>query len=349
MFSRDLCQRFVEAMPHSRLMNLYGMSEVAADAAWYDTSLTSHASLGVPIGRPITNTHIYLLDRYLQPVPVGVPGEIHIGGAGLARGYLNRPALTAEKFIPHPFSAEPGVRLYKTGDRARYLPDGNIECLGRIDYQVQIRGFRVELGEIESMLEQHPAIRQAIVIAREDVPGDTRLVAYCVAQQEPVPTVSTLRGFLQAQLPDHMIPTAFMWLEAMPRTPSGKVDRRALPVPDRARPPLEDVFAAPRTPWEMLLAEIWQEVLTVDEIGVYDNFFDLGGHSLLSMRVIASIEKRTGLRLNPRELIFQTLGQLASACAARVTLPQTPPPVRCTSRVWQMLKRVFSRRAGENI
>ena len=214
-----------------------------------------------PIGSPIANTQIYLLEGTLNPVPVGVPGELYIGGEGLARGYLNRPELTAQKFIPNPFSNSPDARLYKTGDLARYLPDGNIEYLGRIDSQVKIRGYRIELGEIEETLRQHSAVRDAVAIARDDGSGNKRLVAYLVLNQDKLPSISNLRAYLQEKLPEYMVPAAFVMLESLPLTPNGKVDRKALPAPDRDRPELEEAFAAPSTAIEKILAEIWAHVL----------------------------------------------------------------------------------------
>ena len=197
------------------------------------------------IGRPIANTQVYVLDQHLQPVPIGVPGEVYLGGHGLARGYLHRPELTAEQFMPHPFSDEPGARLYKTGDLARYLPDGNLQFLGRVDHQVKLHGFRIEPGEIEAGLEQHPAVRQAVVLAREEEPGDTRLVAYVVPRQEPPPTSSALRSFLQQKLPSYMVPSAFVLVNALPLTPNGKLDRRALPAPAQTRSKLPDTSLPP--------------------------------------------------------------------------------------------------------
>jgi aspartate racemase len=266
-----------------------------------------------PLGRPIANTQIYLLDACLQPVPVGVPGELYIGGANVARGYLKRPELTAENFIPDPFGNEPGARLYKTGDMARYLPDGNIEFLGRIDHQVKIRGFRIELEGIEAELEQYPAVREGVVLAREDVSGQKHLVAYVVLNQKQTLTITDLRSFLQAKLPDHMLPSALVLLKALPLTPHGKVDRRALPAPDRVRPELEGTFVAPRTPVEERLAGIWAKVLGLEQVGIHDNFFELGGHSLLIVRLFAQIEKTFGKRL-PLATLFQapTVEQLAS-------------------------------------
>lgn len=230
-----------------------------------------------PIGRPITNTQIYLLDAYLQPVPIGVPGELYIGGASLARGYLNHPVLTAEKIVPDPFSDKPGVRLYKTGDLARYRADGNIEFLGRIDNQVKIRGFRIELGEIEAVLTQYPTVLETVVVAREGMLGDKRLVAYIVHQHEQAPTITELRNFLREKLPEYMIPSIFLLLPALPFTPNGKIDRRVFPALDQARHNLDHAFVAPRTPVELVLATLWSEVLGLKRVGVHDNLFELGG------------------------------------------------------------------------
>lgn len=230
-----------------------------------------------------------MLDANLRPVPVGVPGELHIGGAGLARGYLNRPELTAESFIPNPFSYGSGARLCKAGDLARYLPDGNIEFLGRLDHQVKIRGFRIELGEIEAVLGQHPDVRETAVLAREGKPGDKRLVAYVVPRDVQVPAIIELRRFLKEKLPDYMVPSAFVLLDALPLTPNGKVDRRALPVPDMTRPEQEKAYVAPHTPAQEVLAGIWAEVLKLEPVGIHDDFFDLGGHSLLATQVISRV------------------------------------------------------------
>jgi hypothetical protein len=217
-----------------------------------------------------------------------VAGELHIGGVGLARGYHNRPELTAEKFIPNPFSAEPGARLYKTGDRARYLPDGNIEYLGRLDHQVKIRGFRIELGEIEAQLNQHPAVRAAAVLAREDTPGDKRLVAYVVARNESV-SAAELRTHLQLKLPHYMLPAAFVMLKTLPLTPTGKVDRKALPPPESCGCDPVQAYVAPRNPIEEVIAGIFQKVLKLDRVGIQENFFHLGGHSLIATQVISRV------------------------------------------------------------
>ena len=218
---------------------------------------------------------------------------MYIGGDGLARGYLNRPELTAEKFIPNPFSDRPGSRLYKTGDLARYLPDGNIEFLGRIDNQVKIRGYRIELGEIETVLRQHPAVRETVVIAREDQPGDKRLAAYVVPDKKSTITTNDLQGFLKKKLPDYMIPSVFVHLDTLPLTVNGKVDHRALPAPDNNTPETGRTYVAPRNKLEIQLTEIWEKILGVHPIGVTDNFFDLGGHSLLAVQLTSEIKKIT--------------------------------------------------------
>jgi acyl carrier protein len=230
---------------------------------------------------------------------------VYIGGRGLARGYAGAPEQTAEKFVPHPYSEEPGARLYKTGDRAKFLPDGTIEFLGRIDHQVKIRGFRIEIGEVESVLGRHPAVEEAVVITREDVPGDKRLVAYVVAGHDFTPTFSELRSYLKEKLPDYMIPTAMMFLDHLPLTPNGKIDRRALPTPDLERSRLETKFVAPRTPVEKILAKIWSEVLGLERVGVHDNFFELGGHSLLATQVMSRARENFEMEL-PLLHFFET-------------------------------------------
>lgn len=275
------------------LMNAYGPTEatITSSTFYIDDVENLEATGGryVPIGRPTSNIQIHILDPYLNPVPVGVAGELHIAGIGLARGYLNRPDLTAEKFIPNPFSQQAGARMYKTGDLARYLPDGQIDYLGRIDHQVKIRGFRIELGEIESALNAIEGIREAVVLAREDHPGDKRLVAYVVAQAGHTTESGELRAALMQRLPEYMVPSAFMVLEQMPLTLNGKVDRKALPEPDVWGHQAE--YVAPRTEIEALLCRIWQEVLGVARVGATDNFFDLSGHSLLVVRLLAHINQ----------------------------------------------------------
>jgi acyl carrier protein len=272
---------------------------------------------------------IYLLGRNLQPVPIGVPGELHIGGAGLARGYFKRPELTAEKFIPDPFNNEPGARLYKTGDSARYLPDGTIDFVGRIDNQVKIRGYRIELGEIAAVLGQHSGLRQAVVVAREDSPGDKRLVAYTIAAPGSAPSANELRSFLQQKLPDYMVPSAFMFLESLPLTPNGKLDRKALPAPDQSRSDLDETFAAPQTSVEKILASIWSDVLKLDKVGIHDNFFHLGGHSLSATQVISRLRDTFTVDLPLRSLFeFPTIAALAERIETLLWAGKNNQPAR---------------------
>jgi len=293
------------------LWNMYGPTETTIWSAICQVSANWDS---VPLGRPIDNTQTYILDAHLQPVPIGVPGEIYISGDGLARGYLKHPDLTAEKFLPNPFSKQAGTCLYRTSDIARYLPDGNIEFLGRIDNQVKIRGYRIELGEIESVLSQHPSVREVVVLAREDNPGDRRLVAYVVTNREQPCTTSEMRNFLKQKLPEYMVPSTFVLLEAMPLTSNRKVDRRALPLPDQSRPELEKAFVASRTPVEQILADIWREVLKQERVGIHDNFFDLGGHSLLATQVMSRIRDAFQTDIPLRALFEKpTIEELAMA------------------------------------
>jgi thioester reductase-like protein len=276
--------------PDCSVFNHYGPTEATVGVLAYPIKDRENCiSDTVPLGRPINNAQIYLLDSHLQPVPIGVSGELYIGGASLARDYLNKPQLTEEKFILNPFDAEPGARLYKTGDLARYLPDGNIEFLGRIDSQVKLRGFRIELGEIEAALSQHSAVREAVVLLLENEPGNQRLVAYVVPAREAAIAINELRSFLKEKLPDYMVPSALVVIKALPLTANGKIDRRALPAPEAARADLPDTFVAPSTPIEKMLAEIWAELLGLEKVGIYDNFFDLGGHSLLITQLLAKV------------------------------------------------------------
>jgi amino acid adenylation domain-containing protein len=299
-----------------KVYNLYGPSE---DTTYSTFVLVEKGTTTPPsIGRPIANTQLYILDQQQQPVPIGIPGELYIGGAGLARGYLDRPDLTAQRFIPNPFSQ--GDRLYKTGDWVRYLANGQVEFLGRIDYQVKIRGFRIEMGEIEMQLEQHPAVKQAVVTAREDVLGDCRLVAYLtLTAAQTVPDPLALQKFLQSRLPEYMVPAAFVVLETFPLNANGKIDRKALPAPSveaaQGDRPSPDTLSKPRnlTEVELTLINTWQEILQVNSVGLHDNFFDLGGHSLLAVRLMNQIEKRFNRKL-PLATLFQapTIEQLAS-------------------------------------
>ncbi|HYG09090.1 MAG TPA: non-ribosomal peptide synthetase, partial [Pyrinomonadaceae bacterium] len=297
--------RFFSEAKDCSLHNEYGPSETHVVTCLSLPDEVQDWPSRPPIGRPIFNTQIYLLEKSLQPTPIGVPGELYIGGAGLARGYLGRPDLTAEKFVPDPFSREPGARLYRTGDLARYYPDGNIEFLGRDDHQVKIRGFRIELGEVETVLGRHPAVQETIVLTWERAPGDRRLVAYVVFQPGTTPTVSELRNFLLEKLPDYMVPSSFVILDAVPLTPNGKVNRRALPLPDQARPELEQAFVAPQTELEQVVAGVWREVLGIERVGVDDNFFELGGHSLLATQVVARLSEAFEVEL-PLRTIFES-------------------------------------------
>jgi amino acid adenylation domain-containing protein len=306
------------------LCNLYGPTECCIDVTFWNCQREMYGQR-IPIGRPISNTQIYILDSNLQSLPVGIPGELHIGGAGLARGYLNRPELTQEKFIPNPFSNYPDSRLYKTGDLARYLPDGNIEYLGRIDNQVKIRGFRIELGEIETVLKQHSQVQSSVIIDQEDTSGNKRLVAYIVPQKETTPTPNELRQFLKEKLPDYMIPSAFVIMESLPLTPNGKIDRRALPETNLCGE-IELNFVAPRNLEEEILAKIWSQVLRVEPVGIYDNFFELGGDSILTIQIITRARK-AGLELTPKQLFtHQNIAELATV-ATRVTESQTEPEI----------------------
>ena len=308
-------ERRVFAQTPARLVNLYGPTEAAIDATSWGCDRESTSRV-VPIGRPIANDQVYVVDPGFELVPPGVPGELWIGGVGLARGYLERQDLTAERFVPDPFGSLPGARLYRTGDLARVRPGGEIEVIGRIDHQVKVRGLRIELGEIEAVLARQSAVRQAVVVAREDVPGDLRLVAYLVADPERMPMIEDLRGFLAERLPEYMVPSAFVVLEELPRLPNGKLDRRALPAPDGSRPSLRKPYVAPRNETERRLAGIWSAVLGVREIGVEDNFFELGGDSILSIQIV-SRAREAGLRIAPRDLFqHQTVASLAAVAGA---------------------------------
>jgi amino acid adenylation domain-containing protein len=296
-------QEVLKQGPPGQLLHVYGPTESTTFASSYWVQDVREGATSIAIGCPIANTQIYVLDAHNQPVPIGVTGELYIGGDGLARGYINRTELTAERFIPNPFSNAPGARLYKTGDLARYLSDGKIEFLGRIDDQVKIRGFRIELGEISTVLGQHPAVRETVVMFREDVASDQRIVAYVVPRQEQVPTTSELRCFLKSKLPDYMVPSVVV-IEALPLTPNGKVDRRALPPPGLDRAELAGVDQAPRTSVEEELVGIWTEILGL-RVGVYDNFFELGGHSLLATQLLSRVRKTFGVEV-PLRSLFET-------------------------------------------
>ena len=317
------------------LHNEYGPSETHVVTAFTLTGAPEIWPNRPCIGRPLPNVQTYLLDRHLNPTPVGVPGELYIGGVCLARGYINRPDLTAERFVPNPFASEPGARLYRTGDLARYLPDGRIEFLGRLDHQLKIRGFRVEPGEIEAVLCQHPDVLEALVLAREYAPGDTRLVAYVVPRAGAQLAAGVVRARLREELPEYMVPSALVVLDALPLTPNGKIDRKALPVPDQERPELEQAFVAPRTPLEAVLTRIWADVLGLEKVGVNDNFFELGGHSLLATQLVARLSEAFAAEL-PLRTIFEA--PTAGAMAERMKQEERQPGD--FERVAQILQRL---------
>ncbi len=318
--SWDLVEKILLEAPNCRILNHYGPTETTVGVLTYPVSSlqASYNSKTVPIGRPIANTQVYILDRHQQPVPIGVPGELHIGGASLARGYLNRPDLTTEKFI-NQFNDIINTRLYKTGDLVRYLSDGNIEFLGRLDRQVKIRGFRIELSEVETAIASQPAVRETAVVAREDIPGHKYLAAYIVSNQKEALTSSTLRDFLKEKLPNYMVPGAFVMLNALPLTPNGKVDRRALPPPEPVMRSLS--LEMPQTKVEKLIADVWQKILLIEEVGLDDNFFDLGGHSLLLIKVWQKLQIISSKEISVVEMFkhptVRALGQLLSEQKSR--------------------------------
>jgi amino acid adenylation domain-containing protein len=297
----ELARGFSAAMPHSKLLNLYGSSEVAADATWHEVG-DDDAPTRVPIGCPIANTQSYILDTRLRLLPVGVTGELYIGGHGLARGYLGNPALTAANFIPNPFGDERGSRLYKTGDLARHLPDGAIEYLGRNDRQVKLRGYRIELGEIEAALEQHPSVREAVVITRQGTTGEKQLIAHLLPQPGQEINATELRTFSREKLPEYMVPAGFIATDSVPLTPGGKIDRRALAEQVTVEQRAESEAAPPRTQTQEMLAEIWRKLLKVEGVGINDNFFELGGHSLLATQVITKVRDAFEVNLPQRAM-----------------------------------------------
>ncbi|WP_437576671.1 amino acid adenylation domain-containing protein [Sorangium sp. So ce887] len=344
----ELARRCFERLPDAELHNLYGPTEASIDVtAWacqpHDTSAS------VPIGTPIANTQIYLLDRHGQPVPVGVAGELYIGGVGLARGYHQRPALTAERFVPDPFGAAAGGRLYRTGDLARHRPDGAVEFLGRLDHQVKIRGLRVELGEIEARLLQHPGVGEAVVLARDVAHGGKRLVAYVAGQGGAAPEPASLRDWLAEALPAYMVPAPILVLDRLPLSPNGKVDRRALPAPEQVDAPAR-VTTPPRTDLERAIAAIWRDVLSVPQVGVDDNFFDLGGHSLLLAKVHSRLREELDRAL-PMLVLFQhpTIASLAAALSQEASEPAPEEGERSAERASAAQQRrgeIFARRRG---
>ncbi len=335
----ELTRRFQSIMPKVELHNLYGPTECAVDVtAW--ACPPAHAGALVPIGRPIANTALYVLDPHGQPAPVGVAGELHIGGVQVGRGYLNQAALSAEKFIRDPFSADPAARLYKTGDLARWLGDGNLDYLGRIDFQVKLRGFRIELGEIEHALASHPRVREAVVLARDDVAGAARLVAYVVGMAAAdAPEATEMRDHLRRSLPEHMVPAAYVTLDVLPLTANGKLDRNALPAPEQNGFERE-AYVAPADAVETTIAQVWSELLAVDRIGRRDNFFELGGHSLMGIALVERLRKR-GLEIAVRTLFSHPrlcdLASVAHAQVARQAVPERRIPEQCDALTPAML------------
>ena len=344
------------------LVNLYGPTEATIDASYFVCSLERTAQV-VPIGRPIANTQIHVLDLLGEPCPVGVSGELHIGGEGLARGYLNRPELTAEKFVPDPFSAVEGARMYRTGDLGRYREDGNIEFLGRIDHQVKIRGFRIELGEIETVLARHPAVQQAVVLAREHTQGDRRLVAYIVADERSRIDSVSLFAFVKEHLPDYMCPAACVLLDRLPLMPNGKVDRQALPAPQADQWANEDGSMPPRNPLEQMIADVWCEVLRLRQVSVHANFFDVGGHSLLAVQLLGRLHRLLQVEMPLRNFFEDpTVSGLATDAGSRLgvaarteaeslgSVPRCGPPSLsfAQQRLW-FLDRLMQDKSAYNI
>lgn len=292
----DIPRKWISEFENSaRFVNMYGQTETIGNVVLYPIPGRDNEGANVvPLGRPIACTHIYLLDQQLQAVSAGVTAELHVGGLSLARGYLDRPDLTAEKFVPDPFSAKPGARLYKTGDMGRFLPNGTIEFLGRIDHQIKIRGFRIEPVEIETALKQHAAIRETVVVARDDSPGEKRLVAYFVPDAGDPLTIGELRGLLNEKLPEYMVPSIFVELAALPRLPNGKIDRRRLPAPQIKRPDLGHAPVPPRSELQRYLSDLWCHILRLDQVGIHDRFFELGGTSLQAARLVNTLQKELG-------------------------------------------------------
>ncbi|HYP52459.1 MAG TPA: condensation domain-containing protein, partial [Pyrinomonadaceae bacterium] len=334
VLSPEHVRRFLEAAPASTLINGYGPTENTTFTCCHPMRGSFDATRSVPLGRPVANTSVYVLDRRMRPVVLGSVGELYTGGDGLARGYLNRPELTAERFVPDPFSTEPGARLYRTGDLVRWLPDGTLEFLGRADHQVKIRGFRIELGEIEAALARHESVREASVVALDGAGGGKRLVAYVVGS-ETQPAAAELRDFLTARLPEYMVPSAFVALDALPLTPNGTVDRKRLPAPDERGDEREGPFVAARTPVEEMLASVWSEVLGVELVGASDDFFALGGQSLLATQMVSRVRELFRVEL-PLRAVFEapTLAQLAARVAdlQRTSAGSVTPPVTRVAR-----------------
>jgi aryl carrier-like protein len=315
---------------------MYGPTETTI---WSSTIAVEKGEGPVTLGPPIDNTQFYVLDRHAQLAPIGVAGELYIGGDGLARGYFHRPELTAEKFVPDHFRGAPGARLYRTGDLVRRMAGGQIDFLGRLDHQVKLRGYRIELGEIETALSRYPGVREAVVMVREDVPGDKRLVAYLATDQQAL-SVTAVREFLTGKLPNYMLPAAVVRVEAMPLTPNGKVDRRALPAPDLGHGPREKEYVAPRTEEEKTLAGIWSEVLRLERVGIDDNLFELGADSLHIFQIAARANK-AGIHVAPAQFLkYRTITSLLDQVKNRLAAGEKPlAPITRVSREKFRLKQ----------
>jgi len=321
---------------HASVFNMYGPTETCITAIW-NHCRGDESKWTQPLGRPVDNTRIYILDSYGQPVPIGVSGELCIGGDGLAAGYLNRPDLTAEKFIPNPFNQESGLRLYKTGDRAFYLPDGKIEFIGRVDHQVKIRGFRIEPGEIESALSSHTDIHENAVTVSSDASGEKRLTAYYATRSKTDIPISEIRKYLKKFLPDYMIPTRFQFMHALPLTANGKIDRKSLLEPEWLHE--KDDAAKPTNPIEEIIADIWSEILSLDSVGIHDNFFEIGGHSLIATRIVSRLRRIFNIELSVRRIFESpTISELSTCVQStrnRDDIPVIPSitPISRTSDI----------------
>ncbi|HST63036.1 MAG TPA: amino acid adenylation domain-containing protein, partial [Longimicrobium sp.] len=339
-------RRARERNPRLRLVNGYGPSECTVFTSCHVVGGEVAEGEVLPIGRPVGDRRVYVLDAWGEPVPVGVPGELHVGGVAVARGYLGQAELTAEKFVPDPFSADAGARLYASGDRVRWLPTGELEFVGRVDAQVKIRGFRIELGEVEAVLASVPSVRESAVVVREDAPGQKRLVAYFVARQGADVSAGELRAQLSARLPEYLVPSAFVMLESLPLTPNGKLDRRALPAPEYGSG--EGRYVAPHTPTEEVLAGIWAEVLGTERVGAEDGFFELGGHSLLATQVVSRARQAFGVEVPLRALFeaptvaglaarieaLRSMGTSAAPAIERVSREESLPLSFAQQRLW---------------
>lgn len=336
-------------MPNAEIANFYNSSETQRGGSYFVFSrqALNEVKETPPLGRGVKDVQLLVLNGAGQLAGVSELGEIYVRSPHMARGYLGDDKLTKERFITNPFTGLDGDRLYRTGEFGRFLPDGSVEFASRQGDQVSIRGFRIDLGEIESVLGQHPAVREAIIAARDDDSNESRLVAYVVSKHKPAPTPGELRRYLRQRLPDYMVPVALVYLEAIPLTPTGKADRRALPAPEQAPSALHGTFLPPRTPLEAHIAEVWKEVLGVDRVGVYDNFFDLGGHSLLSVQAVALLEKKTGVKIHPKSFVTQTLAQIASAYEKRMQLRGEAGPASLTRKLWNSLKNALFQKRND--